>query len=91
MSVRGSRSLIIAIVTLSFITACNSESTIEASIPEGFTEISKDEIGKDEVYIIQHDVTGCYYTLVDGFQSVALTQMYIEKWQENIPYCESTK
>lgn len=82
--------IIVAMALTLVITACNSESTIEASVPQGYTEVTKDIIGGDDVRVIKHDATGCYYTLINGFQSVAITQMFVEDKgaDSTIPYCD---
>ena len=61
---------------------------VEASSPKSFKIMSTDKLGYGEnLIVVKHKKTGCYYTHMDGNNSEALTQMFVEKNGVNVPYC----
>lgn len=83
--------LIVLIVNINANSPTPPSDVVQASVPEGFVELSSDSLGDGlaTAHVIQHKETKCYYTLVIGVQSVAITQMFEEYGNSvSVPYCE---
>lgn len=79
--------LTIGFVGLLSIAACGDEGSVEAGVPSGFIEVSKDYL-VDTVTVIKHSETGCYYVSTSGVRATAITQMYVEKNGVSVPHCD---
>jgi hypothetical protein len=78
---------IVSILLLLSLVACSENST-NAKLPNGYIEVSEDELTGGTLTVVKHKETGCYYTLFDGFKAGAFTQMFVEKNGQTVPYCE---
>lgn len=80
---------LIALVLLAGCGSTTSQTSVEASVPNGFKEVTSDNIGMlISATTIQHEATGCYYVMADTTNGVSITQMFVDKFDSSVPYCE---
>lgn len=90
--------LLVGFLGFAVLFGCSQSSKVEADwnfsnvtnveLKDGFHFLTKDKTNIGEIYQMKDKTTGCYYTFVDGYQSTAITQMFIEKNGVSVPYCE---
>ncbi|MFS0905682.1 hypothetical protein AB3N02_21800 [Priestia aryabhattai] len=76
--------------------ACSAEEPeepkeVKASVPSGYERVASDEFYADnDVSVIMHKETKCYYTLASGSYdtTVSITQMFVKENGVSVPYCE---
>lgn len=74
-----------------FLFGCNQIDKVEVSASEESEyEIVLNEklTHSEDLTQVKHRETGCHYLYYDGVQGGGLTQMFIEKDGQTVPYCE---
>lgn len=81
-------------IGLLLLAGCAEEGQVSAGVPEGFMNVTNDEIDDDgdhTLSVFQHLDTGCYFAVTHGYSydsSSSITQMYVERNGVSVPYCE---
>lgn len=95
MKVKSALLIMVSIVFIlvQVLVGCGEQPTkvAKADIPQGFTEVSQDEIPdgltNDTIIELRNKETKCYYAYMRTGNGISLTEMYINDGGRTVPYC----